>query len=152
MNWDFEDSKEAYLRGRLLGLNDLVQVLKEATAKGGSENAISKSILEHISNEVEDILAELKATVPEHQMRKIDEAEEKHDEFRREAAEQESADSKGGENPLLEVAENTAKPDAPESKKEEKKEKGDDESYLSKEQVKKADELMKKLMELAPSK
>ena len=111
-----DEAREAYLKGRLLGLNDLIQVLKEALSKSSGENAISRTIVEHISNEVEDLLTELKATLPDKELKKIEKIEQKHEEFR-EAIE-------------------------------EKKEQG--EAPLTKDEVKKADELMKRLLDLKP--
>jgi len=55
--------KEAYLEGRLLGLNELIGILKDAMEEEGStQTAIFKSLVLHISSEMESLLAELKVT------------------------------------------------------------------------------------------
>ncbi len=101
---DKESAKEAYLRGRLLGLNELIRVLKETLSSG--EGELSKSIVEHVSNEMEEIIDELRGVAPKADIRKI---EEKHEELKK------------------------ASEKTPE---------------LNKENVRKADDLMKSLMDL----
>jgi len=71
-------AREAYLRGRLVGLKELIRVLEDALSKGGGE-AIAKSIAEHISSELEEIIGELKETARESELKEI---EEKHEEFK----------------------------------------------------------------------
>ncbi|MEM4254816.1 MAG: hypothetical protein QXR53_00605 [Candidatus Norongarragalinales archaeon] len=100
-----ETARDAYLRGRLEGLNELIGVLKEALS-GGEVGALEKSMVEHISGELEEIIDELEGSVPERQLRKVS---EQHEEFKKAAEE--------------------SKP-------------------LNKEHVKKADELMKSLLEM----
>ncbi|NYZ75307.1 hypothetical protein H0O03_03540 [Candidatus Micrarchaeota archaeon] len=53
--------KEAYLEGRLLGLNELIGILKDAMdEEGANQTAIFKSLVLHISSEMDSILTELK--------------------------------------------------------------------------------------------
>ncbi|MCX6767727.1 MAG: hypothetical protein NTY90_03295 [Candidatus Micrarchaeota archaeon] len=54
-----ESSHEAYLRGRLLGLNELVIILKDAM-ETGETGAIVRSIVDHISAEMDSIIDDLK--------------------------------------------------------------------------------------------
>src|SRR3989338_5381254 len=78
-----ETPREAFLRGRLLGLNDLVEVLKDSLDKSGGENeAVVKDIVEHVTNEIEDLLSELKETANKHEAKKIEAIEEKHEELK----------------------------------------------------------------------
>ncbi|HIH20064.1 TPA: hypothetical protein HA244_02240 [Candidatus Micrarchaeota archaeon] len=112
---DGESTREAYLRGRLLGLNDLIKVLREAMEKTG-ENALSKSIVEHVSSEVEDLLREFKANAPKHEAEALEKIGEKHEELKKSIGKT-SADQ-------------------------------EDSGPEVKEQVKKADELMKSLLEV----
>ncbi len=100
-----ENAREAYLRGRLEGLNELIGVLKEAMSEGGSE-ALEKSMVEHISSELEEMIGEFKGAIPEKQLRKVS---EQHEELKKAAEESQP---------------------------------------LSKAHVKKADELMKSLLEM----
>ncbi len=55
-------SNEAYLEGRLLGLNQLISLLRDAyeVDDAGSSRAIVRSIVEHISSEMDVIIDELK--------------------------------------------------------------------------------------------
>lgn len=60
--------QEAYVEGRLMGLSELVSILKdsmessesEASGAGGATSAVFKSIVLHISNEMDSIISELK--------------------------------------------------------------------------------------------
>lgn len=56
---DDETSHEAYLKGRLLGLNELIKILKDAMESGES-GGITKSIVEHIASEMDSIIDEMK--------------------------------------------------------------------------------------------
>ncbi len=55
-------SNEAYLEGRLLGLNQLVSLLKDAFEEddAGASRAIVRSIVAHISSEMDVIIDELR--------------------------------------------------------------------------------------------
>lgn len=54
---------EAYLEGRLIGLNQLVSILKESLQDEESSPATTiKSIVEHISDEMQSILDEMSET------------------------------------------------------------------------------------------
>ena len=53
-------SREAYVEGRLKGLNELVMILKDAVeSPEPASNEIVRSIIEHISNEMTEIVDEL---------------------------------------------------------------------------------------------
>ncbi|HII38949.1 TPA: hypothetical protein HA318_03010 [Candidatus Micrarchaeota archaeon] len=53
--------KEAYLEGRLLGLNELIGILRDSMDEEGStQTTIFKSVVAHISSEMQEILDELK--------------------------------------------------------------------------------------------
>lgn len=59
--------QEAYLEGRLLGLNELISILKDAMQSDKVDQSILvKSIVTHISNEMNSILDELKEEHGEH--------------------------------------------------------------------------------------
>ncbi|MBS3069917.1 hypothetical protein J4220_00225 [Candidatus Micrarchaeota archaeon] len=77
-------AREAYLRGRLEGLKQLVGVLDEALDQGGGE-AIEKKLVSHVSAEIEELISELKEGMPERKMREF---EEKHEELKQVAEEQ----------------------------------------------------------------
>ncbi|HLD63257.1 MAG TPA: hypothetical protein VI875_05325 [Candidatus Norongarragalinales archaeon] len=79
-----ETAREAYLRGRLEGLNELLAVLKEAISQGGNE-ALEKSLVEHVSSELEGMISELKGVVPQGKMLEF---EQKHEELKQAAEEQ----------------------------------------------------------------
>jgi len=54
-------SREAYLEGRLMGLNELITILKDAVESPEPASAeIVRSITEHISNEMNEIVGELR--------------------------------------------------------------------------------------------
>lgn len=61
-------SKSAYIEGRLKGLNELVDLLKESMASADtlSSASINKTIVSHISREVESIIADLEEHHGEH--------------------------------------------------------------------------------------
>lgn len=61
-------SKSAYIEGRLKGLNELVGILKESmdSADAMSSGSINKTIVGHISHEVESIIADLEENHGEH--------------------------------------------------------------------------------------
>lgn len=53
--------QEAYLEGRLLGLNELITILGDAMAEEGpAQSALVKSIVMHISNEMTEVINELR--------------------------------------------------------------------------------------------
>jgi len=54
--------EEGYLEGRLMGLNQLVGILNEVlkSEKEPSSSAIVKSIVGHISREMDDIITEMR--------------------------------------------------------------------------------------------
>ncbi|PIO05848.1 hypothetical protein COT29_03910 [Candidatus Micrarchaeota archaeon CG08_land_8_20_14_0_20_59_11] len=54
--------REAYIRGRLEGLNELISILKDAVTgdKPVEPNTVVKTIVLHISNEMEEIVGEMK--------------------------------------------------------------------------------------------
>jgi len=54
--------KEAYIEGRLLGLNELIKILKDAVDEKEpmQMNALVKSIIEHIAGEMEEIIDDMK--------------------------------------------------------------------------------------------
>ncbi len=57
--------KEAYVEGRLLGLSELVSLLKEAMEEDQDHAvAITKSIVQHISNETNSILDDVHGQHP----------------------------------------------------------------------------------------
>ena len=62
---DYEEMtpKDAYIQGRLLGLNELIKILKDAVEGGGDtcSSALVKSVVMHISNEMDSIIDDLKA-------------------------------------------------------------------------------------------
>lgn len=109
---------EAYLEGRLLGLNQLVSILRDAMSSkhGADAEDIVKSIVMHISDETENI---------------IDEFREVH-----------------GEHPLLAKATKDVKAKIVEPAKAVEKEKEEPAAPALKKQVVAADELMKKLLDL----
>lgn len=52
--------REGYLEGRLKGLNELIVILKDAVeSPEPASNEIVRSIIEHISNEMNEIVSEL---------------------------------------------------------------------------------------------
>ncbi len=57
-----KDAKYAYVEGRLLGLSQLVAVLREAmdAEEGASSPLLLRSLVLHISSEMESILEDLK--------------------------------------------------------------------------------------------
>ncbi len=55
-----QTAREAYLEGRLIGLAELVTILKETMEAGETDvEAIIRSVVEHINNEMMSILTEL---------------------------------------------------------------------------------------------
>ncbi len=54
-------SKESYIEGRLMGLHDLIDVLKDAveTEEKVEMTAVVKSLVTHISNEMDEIIKEM---------------------------------------------------------------------------------------------
>lgn len=57
-------SREAYLEGRLIGLNELVLILKDAIEgkEGVDVTDIIRSIVQHIAKETDSIIEEMKET------------------------------------------------------------------------------------------
>ncbi|MFH1780193.1 MAG: hypothetical protein ABH803_03570 [Candidatus Micrarchaeota archaeon] len=58
--------KEAYIEGRLLGLSELIKVLKESINTEGSNHEVIQSIVEHVSNEMNNILEDMDGVPREH--------------------------------------------------------------------------------------
>lgn len=58
--------KEAYVEGRLMGLNQLISILKDAmeTSEKIDSSVLVKSIVQHISGEMESILDEVHGSHP----------------------------------------------------------------------------------------
>ncbi len=77
--FDSENAREAYLRGRLEGLNELISVLKESL-DSGDNNALSKSLAGHIASELGGLIDELRGNAPRVEIKKI---EAKHEELRK---------------------------------------------------------------------
>ncbi len=64
--------KEAYVEGRLLGLSELVSLLKEAMDEEEDHSAaITKSIVQHISNETNSILDDVHGQHPPEAARQL---------------------------------------------------------------------------------
>ncbi|VVB67673.1 Uncharacterised protein [Candidatus Norongarragalina meridionalis] len=59
---DDSTPREAYIRGRLEGLNELIGILKDAvnTDKPVEPNTVVKTIVLHISNEMDEIVSQMK--------------------------------------------------------------------------------------------
>ncbi|MFQ5405705.1 MAG: hypothetical protein ACE5DI_00935 [Candidatus Micrarchaeia archaeon] len=59
---DGQDLKHAYIEGRLLGLSQLISILKEAVGSEEEEGSplLVKSIVGHISSEMDSIIVDLK--------------------------------------------------------------------------------------------
>ena len=59
---DDSTPREAYIRGRLEGLNELIGILKDAvsTDKPIEPNTVVKTIVLHISNEMDEIVSQMK--------------------------------------------------------------------------------------------
>ena len=59
---DDQNLRQAYLEGRLLGLSQLVSILKDAlgTEEEQGSPLLVKSIVSHISTEMDEIISELK--------------------------------------------------------------------------------------------
>ncbi|MFH1199865.1 MAG: hypothetical protein V1708_02250 [Candidatus Micrarchaeota archaeon] len=55
-------SKEAYIEGRLEGLNELVKILSEAVTQDEQVqmNTLARSLIEHIASEMDEIIDEVK--------------------------------------------------------------------------------------------
>lgn len=55
-----QTAREAYLEGRLIGLAELVSILKETMGSGETDvEAIVRSIVEHVNNEMMALLSEM---------------------------------------------------------------------------------------------
>ncbi|MFA6049293.1 MAG: hypothetical protein WC792_05120 [Candidatus Micrarchaeia archaeon] len=67
-SYEEQASRQAYVEGRLLGLSQLISVLKEAMDAEENSGApfLLKSIVMHISSEMDSILADLKREHGEH--------------------------------------------------------------------------------------
>ena len=67
MNVEKMTPNEAYLEGRLLGLSELIGILKDSLeGEGAAKSPVIKSIVLHISNEMDSIISELKVKHGEH--------------------------------------------------------------------------------------
>lgn len=57
------DEKTAYIQGRLLGLSELVSILKEASENSkdvASSPLLIKTLISHIASEMDEIISEMK--------------------------------------------------------------------------------------------
>ncbi len=72
--------KEAYVEGRLMGLNELISILKDSMETEGEthSDAITKSIVKHISSEMDMILDEVHG---EHTRQEMAPIHEQHDDY-----------------------------------------------------------------------
>ena len=54
--------KEAYLQGRLIGLNELIRILREAVEEEEKleMNGLARSLVEHIASEMDEIIEEVR--------------------------------------------------------------------------------------------
>jgi len=110
--------KEAYLEGRLLGLNELIGILKDSMdEEGASKSAIFKSLILHISNEMDSILTDMKV-------------------------------AHGASHPVIKEAVAATKAMAKEAKKIEEEAPAEEVAPVVKKNVEIADDLMKNLMAL----
>lgn len=59
---DALSSKEAYIQGRLMGLNELIRILRESVEEDEQlqMNGLARSIVEHIASEMDEIIDEVK--------------------------------------------------------------------------------------------
>ncbi|MFH1107340.1 MAG: hypothetical protein V1787_05595 [Candidatus Micrarchaeota archaeon] len=59
---DSLSSKEAYIEGRLMGLNELIKILRESVDEDDKlqMNGLARSIVEHIASEMDEIIDEVK--------------------------------------------------------------------------------------------
>jgi hypothetical protein len=57
---EVQTAREAYIEGRLIGLAELVSILKETMESGETDvEAIIRSIVEHVNNEMSALLIEM---------------------------------------------------------------------------------------------
>lgn len=125
MRIEDQTPREAYLEGRLLGLNQLISILKDAMAKegGAQPTDIEKTMVVHISSEMNSIIAEMKEYHGEHPVLK-------------------QVEEKMQGTPPAQVQPKAAEPEAPEAKPQEEP------KPELKEKVEAADDLMKSLLAL----
>ena len=66
------DDPQSYLEGRLMGLNELVSILREASEdeKNLSGNVLVKTLIQHIASEMDEIISEMKEEHGEHPLLK----------------------------------------------------------------------------------
>ena len=64
---DAISSKEAYIQGRLMGLNELIRILRESVEEDEKMemNVLARSIIEHIASEMDEIIDEVKGVQAE---------------------------------------------------------------------------------------
>lgn len=76
--------KEAYIEGRLMGLNELISILKDSmdASEKLDSSIIVRSVVQHISTEMGDILDEVHGSHPARAMAAI---VEKHEEVQKHA-------------------------------------------------------------------
>lgn len=68
------EEKSAYLEGRLLGLNELIKILKELVEREPQPESASivRTIVEHISGEMDSIMSTLKEELPQKEAARIE--------------------------------------------------------------------------------
>lgn len=76
--------KEAYIEGRLMGLNELISILKDSMESGEKVDSslMVKSVVQHISGEMEAILDDVHGSHPQERMAPI---MEQHAEVKKQA-------------------------------------------------------------------
>jgi len=86
---DYEEMtpKEAYVQGRLLGLNELIKLLKDAVENGenAGSSALVKTVVIHISNEMDSIIGDLRDQHGDHPV--LRQAAQKSEEIKKQAEE-----------------------------------------------------------------
>ncbi|MBI5036932.1 hypothetical protein HZC09_06355 [Candidatus Micrarchaeota archaeon] len=85
--------KEAYIEGRLMGLNELISILKDSMESGEKidSSLMVKSVVQHISGEMESILDDVHGSHPPEKLAQI---MEKHEQAKKEAEKVETVTSK----------------------------------------------------------
>ena len=75
---DEEDPKKAYMEGRLRGLAELISILKETldSSDAPASSVLLKSIVSHVSKEVDSILADFEERHGEHPL--LEKAQDMH--------------------------------------------------------------------------
>ena len=67
------EEKTAYLEGRLVGLSELIKILKELVEREPQPESASivRTIVEHISSEMDSIMGTLKEELPQKEVSRI---------------------------------------------------------------------------------